>query len=784
MGKSEGNCIQAEILNIYISPNGDDCADALSLNTSVRTFERVMEIIGQNKGRAINVNISGGKYYISGPMVFDNSNTDGSPISFKGPDSGEVVISGALELCDLVWQDYKENIKRCNIGSGREFEMMFLNSELKVLARYPNYRPDEILNGYAADCLSPERVKRWKDPSGGYIRAIHSYEWGGNDYIINSKNEDNTLNYTWVGDHNQGSGMHAEKRMVENIFEELDAPGEWFYNKETGDLYYYPEHGENLDGAAVQIAINCEIVRFTGSSCKKAVKNIEFENVHFTQSDRTMFKKQYERPLRSDWGIVRSGALYFENTENITVKNCRFDFLGGNAVMMSGYNKNNIIDGNDFSQIGASAVLIVGLESAARDYSTWDNGNHKTVINDKTPGPLTDDYPREITVSNNYMYNVGIFEKQVAGICVSISSKIHIDSNTIHHVPRAGINVGDGTFGGHIIENNDIFDTVRETGDHGPFNSWGRDRFWSLIKYDHMGLYGAEKFPYAKLDAVDTTVLRHNRIQGNRGFGIDLDDGSTNYEITNNLMLGVGIKLREGFYRTVHNNVIIGAPLDIHCTYEKNSDQIYSNIVYNKMAVRYAAGATNTGPRRTDLFERNLYWNDGEPIENATAEDGMGLALDPEFLRTYKDNNFQVSEHSPALTKAVGFRNFDMSDNSFGRADKPKPQPYFYGGGTQSFKRQSFKTAELRELSDDIRSSLAIPYSTDGVALFSIGKNSFLGKAGFEPFDVVTFLNGIKISSIEKFINAVNMLESKKEYECVIYRDGVKAQITVRFPVE
>ena len=90
-------------------------------------------------------------------------------------------------------------------------------------------------------------------------------------------------------------------------------------------------------------------------------------------------------------------------------------------------------------------------------------------------------------------------------------------------------------FGGHIVENNDIFDTVRETGDHGPFNSWGRDRFWSLIKYDHMGLYGAEKFPYAKLDAVDTTVLRHNRIQGNRGFGIDLDDGSTNYEITNEM---------------------------------------------------------------------------------------------------------------------------------------------------------------------------------------------------------------------------------------------------------
>ena len=45
-------------------------------------------------------------------------------------------------------------------------------------------------------------------------------------------------------------------------------------------------------------------------------------------------------------------------------------------------------------------------------------------------------------------------------------------------MPRAGINVGDGCWGGHVIEFCDIFDTVTETGDHGSFNSWGRDRFW------------------------------------------------------------------------------------------------------------------------------------------------------------------------------------------------------------------------------------------------------------------------------------------------------------------
>ena len=41
-----------------------------------------------------------------------------------------------------------------------------------------------------------------------------------------------------------------------------------------------------------------------------------------------------------------------------------------------------------------------------------------------------------------------------------------------------GINIGDGCWGEDVIEFCDVFDTVKETGDHGSFNSWGRDRFW------------------------------------------------------------------------------------------------------------------------------------------------------------------------------------------------------------------------------------------------------------------------------------------------------------------
>ena len=40
--------------------------------------------------------------------------------------------------------------------------------------------------------------------------------------------------------------MHKQHRFVENIFEELDAPGEWFYDTGTKTIYLYPLKGVSL----------------------------------------------------------------------------------------------------------------------------------------------------------------------------------------------------------------------------------------------------------------------------------------------------------------------------------------------------------------------------------------------------------------------------------------------------------------------------------------------------------------------------------------------------------
>jgi hypothetical protein len=49
--------------------------------------------------------------------------------------------------------------------------------------------------------------------------------------------------------------------------------------------------------------------------------------------------------------------------------------------------------------------------------------------------------------------------------------------NVFFNGPRAGININDGFAGGHVMKRNVGFNLVRETSDHGVFNSWDRNTY-------------------------------------------------------------------------------------------------------------------------------------------------------------------------------------------------------------------------------------------------------------------------------------------------------------------
>lgn len=57
-----------------------------------------------------------------------------------------------------------------------------------------------------------------------------------------------------------------------------------------------------------------------------------------------------------------------------------------------------------------------------------------------------------------------------------------MSGNVFFNGPRAGINANDGFGGGDEISHNLVFSTCRESGDHGPFNSWDRQPFLTTVR--------------------------------------------------------------------------------------------------------------------------------------------------------------------------------------------------------------------------------------------------------------------------------------------------------------
>jgi hypothetical protein len=253
------------------------------------------------------------------------------------------VISGAVTIAPQ-WKPYKGKMVQASLDKGLTIDQLFCNGKPLHLARYPNFDSTaRFFNGTAADAISPQRAKNWANPTGGYVHALHQGEWGDFHYRITGKTKQDSLLLEGGWQNNRPAPMHREHRFVENIFEELDAPGEWFYQAATGTLFLYPPQDVNLETALFERSVLDDIMHIKGSEQAPAA-NVTLLGLTFTGTNRT-FMRTREPLLRSDWTIYRGGAVLTEGAKDITIRNCTFQALGGHAVFVSRYNRNVTICG-------------------------------------------------------------------------------------------------------------------------------------------------------------------------------------------------------------------------------------------------------------------------------------------------------------------------------------------------------------------------------------------------------------------------------------------------------
>jgi len=768
----------------YVAPTGSD-ADAGTLEKPFATLQRAQAARRQKPGTVF---LRGGTYYLPETLIFtaQDSGTKDAPVVFQAYGNERPVISGGVKLEHLAWQPWTNGIFQAKAPDDLRTEEIFVNGERQILARYPNFDATaKYFDGYAAAAISSNRVARWADPTSGYYHAMHPSLWGDFTWRITGKDAQGGLTMEGGWQNNRGAAAHRTIRFVENIFEELDAPGEWFLNTKSHILYYYPPAGLDLAKAVVEATRLRSLVELRGSEVAP-VRFVKLRGITFRQAARTVMDTK-EPLVRSDWAIYRGGAVLFEGAEDCALQDSFLDQVGGNAIFVNNYNRRVTVRGCQIAKAGANGVCFVGDPQAARNVLFNYNQANRLEDLDRTPGPRSNNYPADCLVDNCLIYLTGRVEKQTAGVEIDLAQDITIRHCSIYDMPRAGINIGDGCWGGHVIELCDIFDTVKETGAHGSFNSWGRDRYW-LPNINAVNAWVKQVPELPKLDAVKPNILANNRWRCDHGWDIDLDDGSSYYIITNNLCLHGGIKNREGFGRVVENNIMVGGSLNPHVWFAESGDIFRHNIVWTA----YRPAQMHRPPWGQEM-DFNLMHKDGATtnapataLQRQSGRDENSIVGDARFMDPAK-GDYRVKDGSPAL--ALGFVNFAM--DQFG-VQKPELKAIARSPALPGQRRtapalaardtapRSWLGASVRNIADEGEmSAFGLPGVTGGLVL-EVPAGSALTKAGLQKNDVILSVNGVNTAEVASLLRWSQDSADGRTLSIVVSRN--QKEITLSLP--
>jgi hypothetical protein len=93
---------------------------------------------------------------------------------------------------------------------------------------------------------------------------FHGGLWGGWQFQVAGSDE-NALYFGYGGyQEARGSNIGNNHFFVENIKEELDSPGEWFYDAAAGELLYWPNSTAPLASSTVAASMLNTIIDIRG----------------------------------------------------------------------------------------------------------------------------------------------------------------------------------------------------------------------------------------------------------------------------------------------------------------------------------------------------------------------------------------------------------------------------------------------------------------------------------------------------------------------------------------
>ena len=518
-------------------------------------------------------------------------------------------------------------------AAGPYFRQLFISGRRAQRARTPNFgffrvdgaspQDKPIQLKYRGNDIKPA----WADSD---AEVIAMFAWADIRMPIVSVNEATRI-ATLASDPRPSNKEVDARYYIENAPDALDAPGEWYLDRQSHTASYRPMAGENMLAEQAIAPALSQLVRLEGDPAKaKFVRNVVFRGIKFAHAEWTIGEKGYadtQAAMPAPAAFEAVGAL------DCKIERCTFAHSGGYAVWFGRGSKRNQVLACEMFDLGAGGVKL---------------GEAKQSANEA-------DHNFENVIADNHIHDLGLIYAPAVGIWALQSGRNQIIHNHVHDLFYTAISVG-WTWG------------------YGPNQSKG-----NLIAYNHLHNIGKEMLSdmggIYTLGVQPGTVIRNNLIHDISsftygGWGVYPDEGSTEMLIENNIVYNcksAGFHQHYGRENIVRNNIFA---LNRENQLMRTRVEPHISFIFERNIVYFnqgrLLGSNWSGDRYT--MRSNLYFDTrsvsipfaGKSFAEwqAAGQDAGSLIADPQFVNA-ANFDFRLKPGSPALK--LGFKQIDMS---------------------------------------------------------------------------------------------------------------------------
>ncbi len=214
---------------------------------------------------------------------------------------------------------------------------------------------------------------------------------------------------------------------LENAYEFLDQPSEWYLDTHEGYLYYIPREGEDMTDMVVTLPVGETLVQVASRDPENPVRNLTFDNIEFAET--SWMRPSENGGLNMSQNLSLGGAeelvkhaVLFLHARHINFTNNKLTRLGGAGLVVSGGIQHFNVMGNEFFDISAGGVtfgvpnpfyssdgLIYRDNQLPEKQSLWNAWNqihnnffYGCAVEYEPAVPLSMSFPRHSSVRYNY----------------------------------------------------------------------------------------------------------------------------------------------------------------------------------------------------------------------------------------------------------------------------------------------------------------------------------------------------------------------------------------------